>query len=98
VVLLATEPLVQNVTSLVEDARNLSAFAGPGARPGRLPRSANGYTPSEAMERARDPERPLARDIDPEDATPEPGAEAPEPPEPDPDHVVESKGEDGDER
>jgi hypothetical protein len=50
------------------------------------------------MERARDPERPLASDIEPEDATPEPGAEPPEPPEPDPDHVVETTGEGGDER
>lgn len=33
----------------------------------------------------------LARDIEPGDATPEEGTERPEPPEPDPDHVVEEK-------
>jgi hypothetical protein len=41
-----------------------------------------------------DPERPAtpATDIGPDDATPEEeGVERPEPPEPDPDHVVEEK-------
>ena len=43
-----------------------------------------------------DPEqRPSpATDIDPDDATPEEGVERPEPPEPDPDHVVEEKQKD----
>jgi hypothetical protein len=41
----------------------------------------------------KDPEAPAgpATDIDPEDATPEEGVERPEPPEPDPEHVVEEK-------
>jgi hypothetical protein len=44
----------------------------------------------------RDPERPArpAKDIDPEDATPEEGVERPDPAEPDPDHVVEEKQQD----
>jgi hypothetical protein len=41
----------------------------------------------------QDPKQPAspATDIDPDDATPEEGVERPEPPEPDPDHVVEEK-------
>jgi hypothetical protein len=41
----------------------------------------------------KDPEAPEspATDIDPEDATPEEGVERPEPPQPDPEHVVEEK-------
>jgi hypothetical protein len=43
-----------------------------------------------------DPERrpSPATDIDPDDATPGEGVERPEPPEPDPDHVVEEKQQD----
>jgi hypothetical protein len=37
-----------------------------------------------------DPERPSpATDLDPEEAVPDEGADPPQPPEPDPDHVVE---------
>ena len=41
----------------------------------------------------KNPEEPAspATEIDPEDATPEEGVERPEPPEPDPEHVVEEK-------
>jgi hypothetical protein len=40
-----------------------------------------------------DPKEPgkLADQIEPDDATPEEGVERPDPPEPDPDHVVEEK-------
>jgi hypothetical protein len=41
----------------------------------------------------REPAEP-ARDIEPDDATPEEGVERPETPEPDPDHVVEEKQQD----
>jgi hypothetical protein len=44
----------------------------------------------------KDPEQPAspATEIDPDEATPEEGVERPEPPEPDPDHVVEEKQQD----
>ena len=36
-----------------------------------------------------------ATDVEPDDATPSDDVDVPEPPEPDPDHVVEEKGETG---
>lgn len=40
-------------------------------------------------------EKTDATDVEPADATPSDDADVPAPPEPDPDHVVEEKGEEG---
>ena len=40
-------------------------------------------------------EKTDATDVEPGDATPNDGADVPEPSEPDPEHVVEEKGEEG---
>jgi hypothetical protein len=48
------------------------------------------------MERESDPERPSpATDLDPEEVKPDEGVEPPQPPEPDPDHVVEEDEREG---